>query len=189
MALEYIKKYWVKITLGIITLGFFGFMATDMIFGCCVDPTINFYLRAASVAVATAVIALFSGKAFEAIFDGVITSPKGIVVGVWITYVGILWHTFLEELPEAVFGRLEGAIGLHDHDHPLHWLHHRMYEIINSEGNLIGSFLIILGGFLILISSQMLNRHKVIAIGLWIAFVMLMFGVMYGGVIAPYFGI
>ena len=190
MILDYIKKYWVKSTLIAFSLVFFGWLGIDMLFfNDIIDPIVNYYLRAAAIAISISILVLFSGKAFEALFNGALTSPKGIIVGIWMTYFGILWHNLFEELPEAIIIRLEKGYNLHNHDHPLHWVHHVLRDMSSNEMSLIGAFITILGGFLILISSQMLNKSKVIMISSWIVFAMVIFGIAYRHTILPFFGL
>jgi hypothetical protein len=193
--LDYIKKYWVKSILAVISFVFLVFLGVDifLVSGIAgesyLDPKINFYLKAALIAVSASVCALFSGKAIEALADGVLTSPKGLVVGIWLASLGVFITALFEELPEAIIIRLEKSTGLVEHDHPLHWIHHYGHQIIDEEINLAGTFLIILGGFLMMISSQMLDKKRVLYIFLGIIATMVFFGMVYKHFILSYLGV
>ena len=191
--LNYLKKYWVKTTLAVLSITFVSFLVIDTFwisgFGgdSSIDPSLNFYLKAALIGVSACVCALFAGKALEALADGVLTSPKGLVVGIWVASFGVLITTFFEDLPEAIIIKLEESIGFDDHSHPLHWIHdYTHHNVIDAEITMFGTFCIILGGFLIMISSQMLDKRKVVCMILWILSVIGLVSLIYNNYILSY---
>jgi len=186
---EYLKKYWIKSIIFATVVIFFVVLGYDLYSPSVISSEINFYFRAIALAISAALIIFFTKESYEALADGAITSPKGLILGIWVTYLGIFFHIITEEFPEAIVDKIEHIVPLYEHDNSFHWIHHMLHGIIHSQANMVGSFLVILGSFLILLSAQLLNKKSLLWIVPWIAFVI---AASYWGfyyIILPYAGL
>ena len=151
------------------------------------DANINFVMRIVVLVVVSGVVVTFSREAWASLVNGRVTSPMGLVLGIWCTATGIVLHTLFEELPEAVLAKIDSNLDTREHDHALHWIHHSGQELILTHLNMTANFFVVIGAFLVLLAGQRLSKRVTICILIWIvvAIVFALLSYHYG--IVPYF--
>ena len=156
---HWVRRYPVKAGMLAALVAFTGLLVADLVPFWEISSLIKFTVTVATLVTSLGIIIAFFRDTLWTFQDGRITSPSGLVVGIWLTYLGILLHAVSEELPEAILARLDAAYGSLEHDSPTHWVHHLSHDLILAPFNLFGSFFILVGAFLILLASQKLSSR------------------------------